>query len=161
MASEIRVHVLIHRGAVHRKMNCFFFGFKAAQFHQGMSVTFFVLTKSIYYMYKLNWSFLQWFSIRDIHLSATRVVMVLELVSNLRLTIWQFTMACNLIKKETLAQMFFYEFLQNFQERLFLSGVCIVKFNPYFIHILCVGNTLMNVLRIKIYSTCLWPSLIN
>lgn len=36
-----------------------------------------------------------------------------------------------------------------------------VTFTPQLLHILCVENTLMKVLWIKIYSTFLWSSLIN
>ena len=37
----------------------------------------------------------------------------------------------------------------------------IVPFTPHLFHILRVGNTLMNVLWITMYSTYLWPSLLN
>ena len=40
----------------------------------------------------------------------------------------------------------------------FLSGSYIVQFAPHSFHILCVGNTFMNVLWVKIYSIYLWPS---
>ena len=44
---------------------------------------------------------------------------------------------------------------------LILSGGYIVQFTPHLLHILCVGYTLMKILWIKIYSTYLWPSLVN
>ena len=39
-----------------------------------------------------------------------------------------------------------------------LSLSYILRFNLHLLHILCAGNTLINILWIKIYSTYLWPS---